>query len=69
MFTNYYRRKRFISPAGAIKYKCMVTIVMYKVLAHTADVALEVQSNDLETLFIDAAKGWKDVVLEDSETS
>jgi SHS2 domain-containing protein len=42
---------------------------MYKVLAHTADVALEVQSGDLETLFIDAAKGWKDVVLEDSETS
>jgi SHS2 domain-containing protein len=42
---------------------------MYKVLDHTADVALEVQAGDLETLFIDAAKGWKVVVLEDSETS
>lgn len=41
---------------------------MFKVLAHTADIALEVQAGDLNALFIDAAKGWKNIVVENSET-
>jgi SHS2 domain-containing protein len=42
---------------------------MYKILAHTADIALEVQAGDLESLFRDAARGWKEIVLEDAETA
>lgn len=41
---------------------------MFKVLAHTADIALEVQGDDLNALFIDAARGWKNIVIENSET-
>jgi len=41
---------------------------MFKVLAHTADIALEVQADDLNSLFIDAANGWKNIVIENSET-
>jgi SHS2 domain-containing protein len=41
---------------------------MFKVLAHTADIALEVQAGDLNSLFIDAAKGWKNIVVENSDT-
>jgi len=41
---------------------------MFKVLAHTADIALEVQAGDLNALFTDAARGWKNIVLENSET-
>lgn len=41
---------------------------MFKVLAHTADIALEVRAGDLNLLFIDAARGWKNIVVENSET-
>lgn len=41
---------------------------MFKILAHTADIALEVQAHDLNALFIDAANGWKNIVVENSET-
>lgn len=41
---------------------------MYKVLSHTADVGIEVRADSLEELFIDAAKGWKFLVLENSPT-
>ncbi len=41
---------------------------MYTVLSHTADVGIEVRAASLEELFIDAAKGWKHLVLENTPT-
>lgn len=41
---------------------------MFKILSHTADIALEVQAANLEALFTEAARGWKEIVLEDSQT-
>lgn len=41
---------------------------MYKVVSHTADVALEVRAGNLESLFAEAAEGWKHIVVEDSPT-
>ncbi len=42
---------------------------MYKILeTHTADIGLEVKGQTLEELFIEAARGWKQLVLEDAQT-
>ncbi len=41
---------------------------MFKILSHTADIALEVQAANLESLFTEASRGWKEMVFEDSET-
>ena len=40
---------------------------MFKILSHTADVALEVQAGNLEALFAEAAEGWKYIVVEKSQ--
>lgn len=39
---------------------------MYKIVEHTADVALAVSAKDLASLFRDAAAGFGEVVFEDS---
>lgn len=41
---------------------------MFKILSHTADVGIEVSAPSLEDLFIEAARGWKYCVIEDSPT-
>lgn len=41
---------------------------MYKILAHTADIGLEVAATSLPELFKEAARGWKHLVLEESPT-
>lgn len=41
---------------------------MFKILSHTADIALDVRAANLESLFSEAARGWKEMVFEDSET-
>lgn len=41
---------------------------MFKVLSHTADVGIEVSAESLTALFIEAARGWKYCVIEDSPT-
>lgn len=40
---------------------------MYKILSHTADIALEVQASTLPELFVEAARGFHDLLLEDAE--
>ncbi len=39
---------------------------MYRILSHTADIGLELESESLEALFVEAATGWQALVLEDS---
>ncbi len=39
---------------------------MFEILSHTADVALRVSAPDLPRLFAEAARGWKQLVLEDT---
>lgn len=41
---------------------------MYRIIPHTADVGIEVSADSIEALFIDAAKGWKYCVIENSPT-
>ncbi|MCK6623398.1 MAG: archease [Calditrichaceae bacterium] len=41
---------------------------MFKILSHTADIALDVRAANLESLFTEASRGWKEMVFEDSET-
>jgi len=41
---------------------------MFKIISHTADVGIDVAADSIEALFIDAAKGWKYCVIEDSLT-
>ena len=40
---------------------------MYKILSHTADIALEVRAESLPELFLEAARGFHDLLLEDAE--
>ena len=40
---------------------------MFTVFSHTADIGLDLQASNLETLFIEAANGWRTMVFEDSE--
>ena len=42
---------------------------MYRIISHTADIALEIEAESREALFIDAAAGWKSLVLEDAHTA
>lgn len=39
---------------------------MYRILSHTADIGLELEAETLESLFREAAEGWRALVLEDS---
>ncbi len=39
---------------------------MFKLVEHTADVALEISAESLESLFLETAAGFKAMVLEDS---
>ncbi len=41
---------------------------MYRIIAHTADTGLEVEAASLEELYQEAAKGWKELVLENAPT-
>jgi len=41
---------------------------MFKIISHTADVGLEISAESIESLFIEAARGWKYCVIEDSLT-
>ncbi len=43
---------------------------MFRILEqHTADIGIEVEAPTLEALFVDAARGWKYLVLEDAPTT
>jgi SHS2 domain-containing protein len=42
---------------------------MFKIISHTADVGIRVSAKSLEDLFVEAAKGWKYSVIEDSPTA
>ena len=41
---------------------------MFKIISHTADVGIDVTAGSIEELFIEAARGWKDSVVENSST-
>lgn len=41
---------------------------MFKIISHTADVGIDVSGSSLEELFIEAAYGWKQCVIENSPT-
>jgi len=41
---------------------------MFKIISHTADVGIDVSGSSLEALFVEAAHGWKQCVIEDSLT-
>ena len=40
---------------------------MYNVIAHTADIGLELEAPDAASLMIEAARGWKYLVFEDAD--
>ena len=41
---------------------------MYKIVSHTADVGIDIEAKSIEELFIEAARGWKFSVVENSST-
>ena len=41
---------------------------MFKIISHTADVGIDISGTSLEELFIEAARGWKQCVTENSPT-
>ena len=41
---------------------------MFKIISHTADVGIDVTATSVKELFIEAARGWKYCVIEDSPT-
>jgi SHS2 domain-containing protein len=41
---------------------------MFKIIDHTADVGIDVSARSLKELFIEAARGWKYSVVENSPT-
>lgn len=41
---------------------------MFKIISHTADVGIDISAESVKELFIEAARGWKYSVLENSPT-
>jgi SHS2 domain-containing protein len=41
---------------------------MFKIISHTADVGIDVSATSVKELFIEAARGWKYCIIEDSPT-
>ena len=41
---------------------------MFKIISHTADVGIDVSGASLVELFVEAARGWKQCVIENSPT-
>lgn len=47
---------------------CVGIMNMFKIISHTADVGIDISGISLEELFIEAARGWKQCVIENSPT-
>jgi SHS2 domain-containing protein len=41
---------------------------MFKIISHTADVGIDISGTSLKELFTEAARGWKQCVIENSPT-
>lgn len=41
---------------------------MYKIVSHTADVGIDIKAKSIKELFVEAARGWKYSVVENSST-
>jgi SHS2 domain-containing protein len=63
-----YRFALLINFCKIVLLACFGILKMFKIISHTADVGIDISGTSLEELFIEAARGWKQCVLEDSPT-